>query len=138
MGWMKEQSEPDGQQMTDWTSILLRDMQVESWGQQKSEGKPVPHCWRFWAPPHVDAWRAKRAEAWAVAAMRKKRKTLESRMRLVGASIVRGAVRIRGRAWSTADGMRREERRRDEQGTEDGDSSSATMMSERVKGQRQH
>jgi len=44
MGWMKAQSEPAGQQMTDLTSSPFKDMQVEPVGQQKSDGKLLPHC----------------------------------------------------------------------------------------------
>lgn len=63
MGWMKAQSEPEGQQMTDCTEALLRDMQVASFGQQKEEGNPVPHCWRPAFPPQVDACRERRLDA---------------------------------------------------------------------------
>jgi hypothetical protein len=44
MGWMKAQSEPAGQQMTDLTSSPFKDMHVEPEGQQKSDGKLLPHC----------------------------------------------------------------------------------------------
>jgi hypothetical protein len=50
--------------MTDWTELLvLRDMQVDSLGQQKEDGKPVPHCWRSALPPHVSACRKRRLDA---------------------------------------------------------------------------
>jgi len=38
-------------------------MQVESFGQQKSEGKLPPHCCRPSTPPHVCACRKKRPDA---------------------------------------------------------------------------
>jgi hypothetical protein len=38
-------------------------MQVESFGQQKSEGKLPPHCCRPSTPPHVCACRRKRLDA---------------------------------------------------------------------------
>lgn len=60
---MKAQSEPEGQQMTDCTSPLLKDMHVESVGQQKSEGKLPPHCCRPETPPHVCACLRKRLDA---------------------------------------------------------------------------
>lgn len=62
---MKAQSEPVGQQMTDCTDVPLRGMQVVSFGQQKSDGKPVPHCCRLALPPHVGACRAKMYDACA-------------------------------------------------------------------------
>lgn len=63
---MKAQSEPEGQQMTDWMELVLRDMQDVSFGQQKEEGKLDPHCWRLSIPPHVGACRGRRKEAWAM------------------------------------------------------------------------
>jgi hypothetical protein len=64
MGWMKAQSEPAGQQMTDCTSALFKDMQVLSLGQQKSDGKLLPHCCRPCTPPQVCACRRKRFDVW--------------------------------------------------------------------------
>ena len=45
--WMTLQSDPAGQQMTVKVSVnLSMAMHLEALGQQKSEGKPVPHCSR--------------------------------------------------------------------------------------------
>lgn len=88
MGWMKAQSEPAGQQMTDWTSALFNDMHVESVGQQKSDGKLPPHCCRPWTPPHVCACRGKRLDAWVdvmADVRRKKRGILDSLGKRIGA-----------------------------------------------------
>jgi hypothetical protein len=65
---MMAQSEFAGQQMTDWVTALFRGMHVVSFGQQKSDGKPVPHCWRLDFPPHVGACRRKMCEACVVVA----------------------------------------------------------------------
>jgi hypothetical protein len=75
---MKAQSAPAGQQMTDCTSALFNDMHVESVGQQKSEGKLLPHCCRPWTPPHVCACRAKRLDAWVDVMTDVKRKKADS------------------------------------------------------------
>lgn len=60
---MNAQSWPEGQQITDCTEVLLRDMQVVLAGQQNDEGKSVPHCCRPCFPPHVASCRAKRLAA---------------------------------------------------------------------------
>jgi hypothetical protein len=50
--------------MTDCTELLVvRDMQVDSLGQQKEDGKPAPHCWKSAIPPHVCACRERRLDA---------------------------------------------------------------------------
>jgi hypothetical protein len=79
---MMAQSEFVGQQMTDWTVPLLRDIHAVSLGQQKSDGNPVPHCCRLGFPPHVGACRRKTCEACVVAmadAMRKRADILDRR-----------------------------------------------------------
>ena len=88
---MKAQSEPDGQQMTDWTDALLRGMQLVSLGQQKEDGKPAPHCCRLSSPPHTGACREKRVDACAVVkadAMRPKMNILDKRGCDVGEAII--------------------------------------------------
>ena len=50
--------------MTDCTELpVLRDMQVDSLGQQNEDGKPFPHCWKPAVPPHVSACRKRRLDA---------------------------------------------------------------------------
>jgi hypothetical protein len=66
--------------MTDWTSALFRDMHLVPVGQQKSDGKPEPHCCRFDFPPQMGAWRRKMWDACADAA-RKSMDILERRGR---------------------------------------------------------
>ena len=57
-------------------SALFKDMHVESFGQQKSDGKLLPHCCSPWTPPHVCACRRKRVDAWVdVIADVKRKKT---------------------------------------------------------------
>jgi hypothetical protein len=68
MVWMMAQSEFAGQQMTDWVIALLRGIHAVSFGQQKSDGKPAPHCWRLDFPPHVGACRRKMWDACVVVA----------------------------------------------------------------------
>jgi len=55
IGWMKEQSSPLGQHMAAMMPVLLIGMQDVAVGQQKSSGKPVPHCSRLEIPPQVPA-----------------------------------------------------------------------------------
>ena len=76
--WIIPQSEFVGQQMTDCTDALLRDMHAVSFGQQKSDGKPVPHCCRLDLPPHVGACRRKMCDACAVAIADETRNRMET------------------------------------------------------------
>jgi hypothetical protein len=86
---MTAQSEPSGQQMTDWTPALLRELHLEPVGQQKSEGKPDPHCCRFGFPPHVGACRSEMCDACAVAAAARSRiDILDKRWRTVNGAMV--------------------------------------------------
>jgi hypothetical protein len=86
---MTAQSEPSGQQMTDWTPALLRELHFEPVGQQKSEGNPDPHCWRLGFPPQVDACRREMCDACDVTA---------------SADATRSRVDILERRWKTDDG----------------------------------
>jgi hypothetical protein len=83
--------------MIDCTAVPLRGMQVVSFGQQKSDGKPVPHCCRLALPPHVGACREKiyDASAGAIADIRTQRRDiLESRGRTeAGAMAIRPELR---------------------------------------------
>jgi hypothetical protein len=78
MVWMIPQSAFVGQQMTDLTDGLLSGRHAVSAGQQKSDGKSLPHCFRFDLPPQTGACRWKMCEALAVAAAEERRRKIES------------------------------------------------------------
>jgi hypothetical protein len=78
--------------MTDWTEALLRDMHDVPAGQQKSVGKPLPHCCRFALPPHTGACRAKMCDGCAVVNAAESRKRVDILERRGKTDV--GAIRI--------------------------------------------
>lgn len=82
--------------MTDLTEPLLRFMQVEDLGQQKEDGKSPPHCWSSALPPHVSAWRTKRADA-CVAVMKKMKRHRTDKRDSLGEDVVGAIVVVMGK-----------------------------------------
>ena len=85
--------------MTDCTELLVvRDMQVDSLGQQKEDGKPVPHCWKFAIPPHVSACRTRRLDA--CVDVRRDVKRQKTDIRSSRGDTMVGAIRLKmGKIW---------------------------------------
>jgi hypothetical protein len=82
--------------MTDLTEPLLRLIQVEDLGQQKEDGKSLPHCCKSVFPPHVSACRGKRVDACVTVTSKTKRHRTDIRDSL-GADVTGAIAMVEGR-----------------------------------------